>query len=116
MGPKPDLQSTAVACNAQIASDHWPFSLPPKTVRSAEALDVLGYLAAAERSGTLVLTVPWVVEYLKLLELDPISRKSRYFQAVLGKLDRMRRGWSAEGGRAAELNYNRLCVIAVLEE
>ena len=45
------------------------------------SLEVLRYVQSAQQSGHLVLTVPWIVEYLSMMDI--VTPQTEYFQTVL---------------------------------
>ncbi|XP_066026194.1 codanin-1-like [Pocillopora verrucosa] len=73
--------------------------------------DILSYLKMAWCSGRLVLTVPWAVEYLSMM--DPVAPLLDYFSVVLNFLYRIYRE-SASLFSKKILNHSKLLLISCL--
>ena len=83
--------------------------------------DVARYVRTAARRGSLCLTVPWVLDYLRMMALDPPSYHTPYVQEeLLPSLRSIALTWPSQTETGAQasggLNHTRLCVVALLED
>ncbi|KAJ7352921.1 negative regulation of DNA replication [Desmophyllum pertusum] len=74
--------------------------------------DILSYLKKAWCSGRLVLTIPWVVEYLSMM--DPLAPLLDYFSGVLHFLHRIYREAARPPSPKQELNHSKLLLLSCL--
>lgn len=84
------------------------------TLLAVTCVDLCQALNQAWQDQSLVLTVPWVVEFLRPLMNDPTAVHSPVIRATLLKLKALRRVPQLQAKHAA-FNLNRMCVRAVLD-
>jgi hypothetical protein len=71
-------------CFLSVHDEQEPISDMGYVLQLCPQLDILGCIKEAKYTHKLVLTIPWVVKYLSMM--DPVSAHLPYYNAVFGQL------------------------------
>ena len=82
-----------------------------RRVASVPPIDVHLALVNAEQQGSLTVTLPWVLAFLRFASLDDAALHSPYYRKTLAWLLRLRRrlGWLRPGH--AQFRHSALCIL-----